>query len=60
MRTIFSFFIILLILSFSTCSHKSVFLRQDKLQGEGKYIQASANAKTQIDYEDKTARNNLL
>ena len=61
MRTLLSFSsVVLLSLSFSACSHKSAFMEQDKLQAEGKYIKASNNAKKEIDYEDKTARDNLL
>lgn len=52
--------VIILSLSFTACSHKSAFMKQDKLQAQGKYSEAVINAKKQIDYEDKTSRDNLL
>jgi len=61
MPTFLSFISIFILgLSFSACSHKSAFMKQDKLQAEGKYTEAVANAKEEIDYNDQTARDNLL
>jgi len=52
--------LLFVLISFSACSHKSAFMKQDDLQAQGKYVEASLNAKEEIDYDDKEARDNLL
>ena len=59
-KTLHLISLILLSIFFTACSHKSAFMKQDGLQAQGKYPEATANAKEEIDYDDKTARDNLL